>query len=321
MYVKALLPQLQATLLKSLAAAAAAAAGTAAAAAAAALCRCCLGLVAALHTKGRVEALLGELALSIHPTPHTAAAAAAAGVTAISPLVALQVVEEVLANAREPIEDPVLQREIAAACWAAAAAAREQQQQTVACRVIGRLLAPAVYTPQTQQLLQEYVLDAAADFQTEARKSACLVLASLLQCGSEEQLQQYPLLQQPQQLQQLLQQLLEDRSAAVQAGALQAEQLLLQLLRSRAGSSGVTEEAANALLSDVESSSSSSSSITGRRLQQLGDYLFRVLLRVHADAAAAAAAEEEAADSGDEAAATAARDEPELIDDNWELYL
>ena len=77
----------------------------------------------------------------------------------------------------------------------------------------------------------------------------------------------------------------------------------------------MTEEEANALLNDVENSSSSSN-ITGRRLQQLGDYLFRVLLRVHADAAAA-----EAADSGDEAAFAALADEPELIDDNWEVFL
>ncbi|CDJ37560.1 hypothetical protein, conserved, partial [Eimeria tenella] len=245
--------------------------------------------------------------------------------------------------------------------------------------------------------------------------SACLVLANLLRTGSQEQLLQLPLLQQPQQLQQLLQQLLEDRAPPVQSAALQvyrhlvrhskgqqqlvdvcwellpavhaaaaaaaaaashgagewvpasdaliaakrlcrasaplllsppaaaaaaaakttqisdlafghlystnpavklqAEQLLLQLLRIRAGSSGVTEEAANALLSELESSSSS---LTGRRLQQLGDYLFRVLLRVHADAAAAA----EAAESDAEDAAPAAAElEPDLVEDNWEAVL
>ena len=105
---------------------------------------------------------------------------------------------------------------------------------------------------------------------------------------------------------------------------LQAEQLLLQLLRSRAGTGGVTEAAANALLSDIETCGSNSS-LTGRRLQQLGDYLFRVLLRVHADAAAAAAAagEEEVADSETEDAAPAspAELEPDLRDDNWETLL
>ncbi|CDJ66239.1 hypothetical protein, conserved [Eimeria necatrix] len=253
-----------------------------------------------------------------------------------------------------------------------------------------------------------YTSDAAA-----ASGSACLVLANLLQTGSQEQLLQFPLLQQPQQLQQLLQQLLEDRAPPVQAAALQvyrhlvrhskgqqqlvtvcwellpavhaaaaaaaaaashgagewvpasdalaaakrlcrasaplllsppaaaaaaaakaaqitdlafghlysanpaAEQLLLQLLRIRAGSSGVTEEAANTLLSELESSSSS---MTGRRLQQLGDYLFRVLLRVHADAAAAAAAEAAESDAED-AAPAAAELEPDLVEDNWEAVL
>ncbi|CDJ43960.1 hypothetical protein, conserved, partial [Eimeria tenella] len=224
MHVKALLPQLQATLLKCLAAAAAAASG----ATAAALCRCCLGLVAALHTRSRVEALLGELALCIHPTASTAAAAAAAGVTAISPLVALQVVQHVLVNTREAVEDPALQQGLAAACWAAAGAARNELQQTVACRVLGKLLAPSVHTPQTQQLLQEFVVEAAADFQTDTRKSACLVLANLLRTGSQEQLLQLPLLQQPQQLQQLLQQLLEDRAPPVQSAALQVYRHLVR---------------------------------------------------------------------------------------------
>ncbi|CDJ58657.1 hypothetical protein, conserved [Eimeria maxima] len=96
---------------------------------------------------------------------------------------------------------------------------------------------------------------------------------------------------------------------------LKAEQLLLQLLRSRAGSKGVTEDEANDLLTDVEnSSSSSSSSLTGRRLQQLGDYLFRVLLRVHADAAAAA-------EESEEEAMAAAADQPDILDDDWEVYL
>ncbi|XP_026192920.1 uncharacterized protein LOC34617471, partial [Cyclospora cayetanensis] len=244
--------------------------------------------------------------------------------------------------------------------------------------------------------------------------SACLLLASLLRVGSQEQLLQYPLLQQPEQMQALLQQLLEDRAAAVQAAALQAykhlvrqskgqqqqltvcwgllptvhaavttaataaaqgagdwkpigealvaakwlcrmsaqflhppntataasaaaqicelafahlfstnpvaEQLLLQLLRVRAGSGGVTEAAANSLLADLEGCSSSST-LTGRRLQQLGDYFFRVLLRVHAEAAAAQDAEGFDSSAEDAAPASALQLEAELAEENWELVV
>ncbi|KAL8447416.1 hypothetical protein Emed_004370 [Eimeria media] len=501
-HVRALLPQLQATLLKCLGAAAAASAGSAAA-----LCRCCLGLVASLHTKGRVEALLGELALSIHPTANTAAAAAAAGVSAISPLVALQVVRHVLVSTKEPIEDTALLQQVAAACWEAATAAREEQQQTIACLVLGSLLAPSAHTPEVQQLLQEFVVDAAADFQTDTRKvaltptagaaagaavvaavvqeqqqhqkapqqqlvwlgyfdscmsihtpvclcccccccclqNACLVLASLLRSGRPDQLLQCPLLQQQEQLQQLLQQLLEDRAPSVQAAALQvyrqlvrqakghpqllnacwallpvaraaataaataaaqgagdwapvtdalvaakrlcrasahvlvsppaaaaaataasnnslaaaaavcaaaaaaavaaaagaaaaaaainelrlllllplllqAEQLMLQLLRSRAGGGVVTAAVANSLLSDLESLETKSS-LSGRPLQQLGDYIFRVLLRVYAEAAAATGEGEGDSEAEETAPATAADLEPELKDDNTDRRL
>ena len=81
------------------------------------------------------------------------------------------------------------------------------------------------------------------------------------------------------------------------------------------------ESTANELLSEVESCSSNP--ITGRRLQQLGDYLFRVLLRVHADAAAAEAADGEGwgSEAEDAAPATAAELEPELAVDNWEIVL
>lgn len=86
-YIKALLPQLQATLLKTLAGSSGI---SAAASAAFALARCCLGLVASLHTKARVETLLAELALSINPSMADVASVGTAG-SLMPPLTALQV--------------------------------------------------------------------------------------------------------------------------------------------------------------------------------------------------------------------------------------
>lgn len=79
----------------------------------------------------------------------------------------------------------------------------------------------------------------------------------------------------------------------------------------------MSEEVAEALISDLERCKGTTH-LEGRLLQQLFDYIVRVLLRVDQEAAAQVCKPEES-DDEDAAPSNPSQLEPDLRDDNWEI--